>query len=77
MSQLVGRVPGFIFVPPNMVFFGTSLVLALTTRSAAKNQKNHVAMPLQSRAAPPIAPIYKRKLTNEIKPTKINQRKKH
>ena len=34
MSQLVGRVPGFIFVPPHPVFFGTSLVLAPTSRSA-------------------------------------------
>ena len=33
MSQLVGRVPGFIFVPPHPVFFGTSLVLAPTSRS--------------------------------------------
>ena len=34
MSQLVGRVPDFIFVPPHPVFFGTSLVLAPTSRSA-------------------------------------------
>ena len=34
MSQLVGRVPGFIFIPPYLVFFGTSLVLAPTSRSA-------------------------------------------
>ena len=31
MSQLVGRVPGFIFVPPHPVFFGTSLVLPPTS----------------------------------------------
>ena len=31
MSQLVGRVPGFIFVPPHPVFFDTSLVLPPTS----------------------------------------------
>src|SRR4051812_20254020 len=39
MSQLVGRIPGFIFVPPHPVFFGTSLVLPPTSPSAAKNQE--------------------------------------
>ena len=39
MSQLVGRIPGFIFVPPHPVFFGTSLVLPPTSSSAVKNQE--------------------------------------
>ena len=39
MSQLVGRVSGFIFVSPHPVFFGTSLVLPPTFPSAVKNQE--------------------------------------